>query len=106
MNGWVEYPNSALPHPSPLLSKERGQEGHGWGGDRSSSPLSKGGQRGVVQDAMPFPAQNIKNRWVESPNSALPHPNPLLGKEREQEGRWTISQPWEELLKYCTEGAE
>jgi hypothetical protein len=37
---------------------------------------------------------------------ALPHPSPLLGKERGQEGDWAISQPWEELLQYCTEGAE
>lgn len=42
----------------------------------------------------------------EYTDSALPHPSPLLGKERGQEGDWAISQPWEELLQYCTEGAE
>jgi hypothetical protein len=100
---WIDYEDSALPHPSPLLRKERGQEGD-W--SRSSSPLSKGGLRGVVQGDAPFLAQNIKNQWVECPDSVLPHPSPLLGKERGQEGDWSISQPWEEWLQCCTEGAQ
>jgi hypothetical protein len=104
MDAWVECPDSALPHPSPLLSKERGQEDCGW--DRSSSPLTKGGLRGVVQDTALFAAQNINNRCVECLDSALPHPSSLLSKERGQKGHWTISQPWEELLQYCTEGVE
>jgi hypothetical protein len=100
-----ECVDSALPHPSPLLVKERGQEADGWC-DRSSSPLTKGGLRGVVQGVTLSLAQNIKNEWVECPNSALPHPSPLLIKERGQEGSLSISQPWEELLQYITEGAE
>jgi hypothetical protein len=102
---WDECADSALPHPSPLLGKERGQEEDG-SGDRSSSPLYKGALRGVVQGFALFLAQNLKNLWNECTDSALPHPSPLLGKERGQEGRWAISQPWEELLQYCTEGAE
>jgi hypothetical protein len=97
-----EYTDSALPHPNPLLGKERGQEEDGWG-DRSSSPLYKGELRGVVQGFALSLAQSL---WDECADSALPHPSPLLGKERGQEGRWAISQPWEELLQYCTEGAE
>jgi hypothetical protein len=93
--------NAALPHPSPLLVKERGPEGDGWC-DRSSSPLYKGGLRGVVQGFALALAQKTKNLCTDS---ALPHPSPLLLKERGQEGDWAISQPWEELLQYCTEGA-
>jgi hypothetical protein len=104
-NLWDKCTDSALPHPSPLLGKERGQEEDGWG-DRSSSPLYKGGLRGVVQGIALSLAQNIKNLWDECTDSALPHPSPLLVKEREPERDWAISQAWEELLQYCTEGAE
>jgi hypothetical protein len=103
---WMdECVDAALPHPSPLLVKERGQEGDGWG-DRSSSPLYKGGLRGLVQGAALFLARNINNLWNGCANAALPHPSPLLVKERGPEGRWAVSQPWEGLLQYCTEGAE
>jgi hypothetical protein len=109
-----ECTDSALPHPNPLLGKERGPEWDEWGdrsssplykgglrgvvqgfalslaqnlwdewGDRSSSPLYKGGLRGVVQGFALFLAQNL---WDECTDSALPHPNPLLGKERGPEG--------------------
>jgi hypothetical protein len=100
---WDECADSELPHPNPLLGKERGQEEDGSGDRFSSSPLYKGGLRGVVQGFALFLAQSL---WDECADSELPHPNPLLGKERGQEGRWAISQPWEELLQYCTEGTE
>jgi hypothetical protein len=99
--------NSALPYPNSLLLKERGSERDGWCGHCSSSPLYKGGLRGVVQGVALSIAQNIKHLWNEClKNSASPHPNPLLLKERETERDGSISQAWEEWLQYCTEGAE